>query len=255
MLLRRVSKHVKEQNWFAVGIDLVIVVVGVFIGIQVANWNDAQADKRLGRYYVERLKEDLEGDLQTSTSLFEYYDQVLESVVAADRLLSTDGPDAKAVVVAAYRASEFNNNPTNSATWDQIVSSGHIGLLPSVAVERGLSEYYKYQASVDASNLRIVNSPYRLAVRSLTPLPVQLAIREGCSDVFNATNNATRFVSECVLDVANSELTKAADALVSSRTVREALRHQYSLVAYVRLNQEANMIQVREVLDALHAEQ
>ena len=42
MLLRRITKHVKDQNWFAVGIDFAIVVIGVFIGIQVANWNDAR---------------------------------------------------------------------------------------------------------------------------------------------------------------------------------------------------------------------
>ena len=39
MILRSVTKHVKEQNWFAVILDLVIVVFGVFIGIQVSNWN------------------------------------------------------------------------------------------------------------------------------------------------------------------------------------------------------------------------
>ena len=42
MLLRRVIENVKAQNWLAVSLDFVIVVVGVFIGIQVANWNDAR---------------------------------------------------------------------------------------------------------------------------------------------------------------------------------------------------------------------
>lgn len=32
MLLRRVIEHVKAQNWTAVALDFVIVVVGVFIG-------------------------------------------------------------------------------------------------------------------------------------------------------------------------------------------------------------------------------
>ena len=45
MILRRITEHVKTQNWFAVGIDFCIVVIGVFIGIQVANWNEAQADR------------------------------------------------------------------------------------------------------------------------------------------------------------------------------------------------------------------
>lgn len=43
MLLRRVMEHVTEQNWTAIGIDFVIVVLGVFIGLQVSNWNDARA--------------------------------------------------------------------------------------------------------------------------------------------------------------------------------------------------------------------
>ena len=42
MRLRRITEHVKTQNWFAVGLDFVIVVGGVFIGIQVSNWNEAR---------------------------------------------------------------------------------------------------------------------------------------------------------------------------------------------------------------------
>jgi large-conductance mechanosensitive channel len=38
-----------EQNWLAVFIDFVIVVIGVFIGIQVANWNDERLNRREGR--------------------------------------------------------------------------------------------------------------------------------------------------------------------------------------------------------------
>lgn len=55
MILRSVMKHVREQNWFAVGLDFLIVVVGVFIGIQVANWNDAQRDRQAETLYLDRL--------------------------------------------------------------------------------------------------------------------------------------------------------------------------------------------------------
>jgi len=118
VLLRRVSIHIREQNWFAVVIDFVIVVVGVFIGIQAANWNEVQEDRRLGRDYTERLITDLEDDLAVSATLFSYYKQVLENVEETDKLLRAPNPDSQAVVVAAYRASEFANSPTNSATWD-----------------------------------------------------------------------------------------------------------------------------------------
>jgi len=59
MMLRRITEHVRDQNWFAVGIDFLIVVVGVFIGIQVSNWNDARQHDSLQEVYLERLSEDL----------------------------------------------------------------------------------------------------------------------------------------------------------------------------------------------------
>ena len=50
MLLRRVIEHVKAQNWTAVALDFVIVVIGVFIGIQVANRDAARQSRVLRRF-------------------------------------------------------------------------------------------------------------------------------------------------------------------------------------------------------------
>lgn len=55
LLLRRLTKHVHDQNWFAVGIDFAIVVIGVFIGIQVANWNESRTDRTRGESIKARL--------------------------------------------------------------------------------------------------------------------------------------------------------------------------------------------------------
>jgi hypothetical protein len=60
MILRRVMEHVKTQNWFAVGIDFVIVVTGVFIGIQVSNWNEVRKEGADRQLYIAQLIGDLE---------------------------------------------------------------------------------------------------------------------------------------------------------------------------------------------------
>ena len=64
MILRRVIQHVRKQEWTAIWIDLVIVVVGVFIGIQVSNWNAARADDVRAQAYLVRIKDNLNYDLQ-----------------------------------------------------------------------------------------------------------------------------------------------------------------------------------------------
>ena len=45
MLLRRITEHVKEQNWFAVALDFFIVLAGLLIAFQITNWNEAQSER------------------------------------------------------------------------------------------------------------------------------------------------------------------------------------------------------------------
>jgi hypothetical protein len=59
MLLRRVIDHVREQNWTAIAIDFVIVVIGVFVGIQVANLNEARVERQLVRGHLDEIAGDL----------------------------------------------------------------------------------------------------------------------------------------------------------------------------------------------------
>ena len=59
MLLRSITKHVKDQNWFAVFLDFFIVVVGILIAFQITNWSEGRQQAKLGDVYLTRLGEDL----------------------------------------------------------------------------------------------------------------------------------------------------------------------------------------------------
>jgi len=39
MIIRRLVQSLRRRDWFTVVIEILIVVVGVFIGIEVSNWN------------------------------------------------------------------------------------------------------------------------------------------------------------------------------------------------------------------------
>ncbi|MEM8982740.1 MAG: hypothetical protein AAGC71_06915 [Pseudomonadota bacterium] len=251
MLFRRISKHVKDQNWFAVGIDFVIVVIGVVIGIEVANWNDARADRLLGKDYVQRLVAELETDLANAQMLSKYYDTVLDNVIAADGLLADTGSDDQAVVVAAYRASEIAINPINRATWDQIVSAGHLGLLPQAAFDSGLTGYYSVTGASYASTTFLEGSDYRQAVRSVIPLTVQLALRENCSDDINSDGFITGFRENCRLNVPADDISATASALRTSLAVRQHLLYQFSLVGTVSTNYTQDTVLIQRILAAL----
>jgi len=59
MILRRVIAHFRKQEWTAIAIDFLIVVLGVFVGLQVNNWNEARAERRRESAFLQRLHDDV----------------------------------------------------------------------------------------------------------------------------------------------------------------------------------------------------
>jgi hypothetical protein len=68
MILRSITQHFKDQNWFAIGLDFLIVVFGVFAGLQVNDWNTERQNLLLERDYVERIFVDMEKSVEDRTS-------------------------------------------------------------------------------------------------------------------------------------------------------------------------------------------
>lgn len=62
MLLRRITKHVKDQNWFAVFVDFVIVVVGILIAFQITELNEKRNERHKEAAYLNQLLEDINSD-------------------------------------------------------------------------------------------------------------------------------------------------------------------------------------------------
>lgn len=143
MLLRRITKHVKDQNWFAVGIDFLIVVIGVFIGLQVANWNDARLQKADERQLVQRLADEA---AELISSLSEYRTVHSDTVEANFEFIKLlEDADACSEVNDAYKrlslmASDFPPPRFSVSTIDGLIGSGRSQLIASADLRDRISE-------------------------------------------------------------------------------------------------------------------
>ncbi len=81
MILRRIAEHVKAQNWTAVALDFIIVVIGVFAGIQLGNWNEARAHRAGERAFLAQLRDELDA----SAEAIAYQSRFVAEVVASGR--------------------------------------------------------------------------------------------------------------------------------------------------------------------------
>ncbi|MDX1625285.1 MAG: DUF6090 family protein [Wenzhouxiangellaceae bacterium] len=139
MILRSVTKHVRDQNWFAVGLDFLIVVVGVFIGIQVANWNEARREQNLERSYLENLRE----DFRTSQSELETKAEALVEIIEAMRtLLEQDAESSRSVDELNDLFRRIQWMPTfnwTSRTYDNLIGAGELRLIDDSEIANSLA--------------------------------------------------------------------------------------------------------------------
>ena len=88
MIFRRLSHHVREQNWTAIAIDFVIVGLGVLLGMQASNWNET----RKTEHDVRALVQNVRAEFVINRASLEAARANLDTVMAMNqRLLSLVG--------------------------------------------------------------------------------------------------------------------------------------------------------------------
>jgi|GEM_PF-1016790 len=143
MIFRRIKAHIEKENWFAVFIDFLIVVVGVFIGIQVANWNETQQDRKEQYVILELLESDIQSDIKLIESITGY-----QTIIRADYLFCLDVLARKIDVLKAEFDKRFATIlglpkfVQKRTSFENLVSSGKLELIESQKLTNLLIKYY-----------------------------------------------------------------------------------------------------------------
>ncbi len=56
MILRRLADAMREQNWFTVALEILIVVIGILIGLQVDGWYEQRDFEHRSRSFEESVE-------------------------------------------------------------------------------------------------------------------------------------------------------------------------------------------------------
>ena len=225
MILRRVIEHVRNQQCTAIGIDLVIVVLGVFIGIQVANWNEARLTRDKAAVFTQRLEDDLRAEAWRYQFLLAYYRDIRDATEATADALSGEKPlSNEELLVNAYRATQYKQGAARRATYDELISTGNVGLIEDRELLKLAVRAYSL-ATVDNMVREGVESPYRALFRMSIPNETQRALGRQCGDRFIAPGDYRGFDKvidyPCDLDLPNADVDAAVAAL---RADPQALR-------------------------------
>lgn len=233
MLLRSITEHVRTQNWSAIWIDLVIVVVGVFLGIQVSNWNDARLESRRGEYFSARLREDIEREFGALDFIHDYYSIVYDYGRTAIGLFDAGDPaQDNRFVVSAYNASQFITANPIRATFDELIATGGLQLLRDPRLRNGALFLYNAGARRRLSDY-VLDSAFRERVRRVLPYDVQEAIRAQCGDRTDGLLGYLRLPPACEIEFDQARISAAASLLRSDEQARADLAFFLSTLGYL----------------------
>ncbi|MDG2448759.1 MAG: DUF6090 family protein [Saprospiraceae bacterium] len=187
-LLRKIRKSLIDSGssrkylLYAIG-EIALVVIGILIALQINNWNESRKDRQWEKYYLNRLKQDLQKDLAEINNIFNRsyrrfvcgneIIRLLDDDFMEELLLATNKNQKMFITEAEKRISRDSlpsfsrmmntinfslNVDIRSNTFNEIMSNGRLEVIRNDDLRENLSEYYSRASDFEPLNLYLSNA-------------------------------------------------------------------------------------------------
>ncbi|NQV53168.1 MAG: hypothetical protein HQ500_08285 [Flavobacteriales bacterium] len=149
-IFRKLRQRLLSENKFtryllySIG-EIVLVVIGILIALQINNWNQGRLNANKEEVYLENLERDLENQLISIDLQLEYEQKyitlgtvILDNYYASD-VIAFDSTLSASLSVLTERKTFVRTDPT----FEDMLSTGNIGLLRNNGIRNALIEYYQ----------------------------------------------------------------------------------------------------------------
>jgi hypothetical protein len=168
MILRRISENIKSQNWFAVLVEFVIVVIGVFMGLQVQDWNEARKERIEEHDLLSRLYEETLGLLEAQREQLVGLRARADVLMSINPVLFSQEPprlisDEECENISSSHV--FRRPPDELPVLDEMLSTGRFDVLQDKVIKEQLRSYVLFRGRGRAYYEEATNELFRLHSR------------------------------------------------------------------------------------------
>ena len=257
MILRRLTANLRALNWTAIAIEFLIVVIGVFLGVQASNWNEARVEKAATKRMLAQLAPELRSQLEFYDSVGSYYQTTRRY---ADQAFAGWRRDPRVsdeqFVIAAYQASQITAIGINPDSWSLTFGGEQLRDIEDRRIRRNM----ELVLTADYSPVAYISmaTQYREKVRHVIPIEVQDSIRRECGDR-NVYGKEGAFVivlpPTCSLNIDPKLASGTAAALRSRPDLVGELRWHLAATATTLFNAEVLAVPIRDLEREIAASQ
>ena len=144
MFLRRIKLSIENQDWVALGLEFIVVIVGVFLAFQVERVYEARRLQSEERSHLVALRQDFEASRDQLVRVIEIHTR---SAAAASRLILDEDPRQQGMTHDAFYVLLGDVQRTGTPnitrrTYDLLISSGKIDTLQNEQLKADIDFYY-----------------------------------------------------------------------------------------------------------------
>lgn len=136
--------HVRSENWFAVVLDLVVVVVGLFLGLQIDTWWEGQKEARLEVAYLLDIREDFELNKTQLHETIAELESIARDMIVLQQQSALPEPGLS-VTELNQKFRSIQKMPTFipvSRAYTNLTGSGDLKLIRNRQLKNALADYY-----------------------------------------------------------------------------------------------------------------
>jgi len=150
MILRRLANALRRQDWFAALIELLIVVVGIFIGLQVDDWNQQRIERRLVHSFLENLRSEVSNNVMAYRERIDSYQRTMDLFESYFNHLADPSqpmPDVADLSAQLCRNGVMGHPQYDNSAYDEMVSTGFLRQIPDDQLRELLRKYRARQSA------------------------------------------------------------------------------------------------------------
>jgi hypothetical protein len=240
--------------------ELVLVIAGVLIALAVDGWISDSHDRRTEAVYLELLAQDIEGIRHQADLQIEFEQEKIDVGARAYEALITPDPRTKQAEIGSLMAMLISRRTVSlsSATYDQMVSSGHLQLIRNHELRNSIVRLF---ATLDRNQRIIENNNRELIDRVFIPFVMRAGIsalqRRETLQVTATLNRSTAIVYEhlgpAVSLPEDRILSESADS-DSWNDIRRHVLFRIRIAATDQAMAESTVDQINDIATAITAE-
>ena len=201
--LRRLELHKRSGRYFIYAIgETVLIVVGILIAVQIGDWKEGRKNRAEERQILTRIVEEMDaglGEIARYQPVFEQKHKDLNQVLSILRGAPIEDESNFLRIFARSTNFTWTQKRFPSATYEEITSSGKMGLIRNVELRNEIATLYRESENVWRM-LDVRRGEY-------PKIAYNLLLREGRD--FAKENMSPEEISSTVAAILGSELEEA----------------------------------------------